>query len=120
MQNASLLLSPIALAVQTQGVVTQTKSTAILQIITLTSPDNKFDALYLNNYATLNLQNELARIPGVGGVTVFGVGEYSMRVWLQPDQLQQRGLMPSDIVTPLQQQNAEVPPVNSAPPLPVQ
>ena len=95
-------------AVETQGVVTQTKSTAILQLITLTSPSNKFDALYLNNFATLNLQNELSRIPGVGGVTVFGVGEYSMRVWLNSDQLEQRGLVPSDIVTALQQQNTEV------------
>lgn len=95
-------------AVQTQGIITQTKSTAILQIITLTSPDNRFDALYLNNFATLNLQNELARIPGVGGVTVFGVGQYSMRIWLDTNQLMERSLDPSDIVTALQQQNAEV------------
>jgi len=95
-------------AVQTQGVVTQTKSTAILQIITLTSPDNTFDALYLNNFATLNLENELSRIPGVGGVTVFGVGQYSMRIWLLPDQLEQRSLVPSDVISALQNQNAEV------------
>jgi len=95
-------------AVQTQGVVTQTKSTAILQIITLTSPTDKFDALYLNNFATLNLENELSRIPGVGGVTVFGVGQYSMRIWLDPAQLQARALDPSDVITALQNQNAEV------------
>ena len=108
-------------AVQTQGVVTQTKATAILQIITLTSPGNHFDALYLNNFATLNLENELARIPGVGGVTVFGVGQYSMRVWLNPTQLQERSLAPSDVVSSLQNQNVEVsagqlgsPPTNTA------
>ncbi|MCX6977146.1 MAG: efflux RND transporter permease subunit, partial [Verrucomicrobia bacterium] len=108
-------------AVQTQGVVTQTKATAILQIITLTSPGNHFDALYLNNFATLNLENELARIPGVGGVTVFGVGQYSMRVWLNPTQLQERSLAPSDVVSALQNQNVEVsagqlgsPPTNTA------
>ncbi len=58
-------------SVQTQGVVTSKKSTAILQIITLTSPHGKYDALFLSNYATLRLQNELERLPGVGGVTVF-------------------------------------------------
>ncbi|MEO8207120.1 MAG: efflux RND transporter permease subunit, partial [Chthoniobacterales bacterium] len=79
--RVSQALGQLPSAVQTQGVVTQTKSTAILQIITLTSPDNRFDALFLNNYATINLENELTRIEGVGGVTVFGVGQYSMRIW---------------------------------------
>ena len=95
-------------AVQTQGVVTESKSTAILQIITLDSQDNRYDALFLNNFATLNLQNELARIDGVGGVTVFGVGEYSMRIWLNPVQMEARSLVPSDVVNALQSQNAEV------------
>ncbi len=95
-------------AVQTQGVVTESKSTAILQIITLDSQDNRYDALFLNNFATLNLQNELARIDGVGGVTVFGVGEYSMRIWLNPTQMEARSLVPSDVVSALQSQNAEV------------
>jgi HAE1 family hydrophobic/amphiphilic exporter-1 len=95
-------------AVQTQGVVTQSKSTAILQIIALESQDNRYDALFLNNFATLNLRNELARIDGVGGVTVFGVGEYSMRIWLNPVQMQARSLVPSDVVSALQNQNAEV------------
>ncbi len=85
-------------AVQAQGVVTQTKSTAILQIITLTSPSGKFDGLFLNNYAAIYLQNELERIDGVGGVTVFGVGPYSMRVWLDPGQMQARSLVPNDVI----------------------
>ena len=71
-------------SVQAQGVMVQQKSTAILQIVTLTSPDNHYDSLFLSNYATINLVNELARIPGVGNVNVFGVGQYSMRVWLDP------------------------------------
>ncbi len=79
-------------SVQAQGVVVQQKSTAILQIVTLTAPDGRFDSLYLSNYATINLVNELSRLPGVGNVNVFGVGQYSMRVWLDPEKLQARGL----------------------------
>jgi HAE1 family hydrophobic/amphiphilic exporter-1 len=95
-------------AVQAQGVVTQTKSTAILQIITLTSPSGKFDGLFLNNYAAIYLQNELERIDGVGGVTVFGVGPYSMRVWLDPGQMQARSLVPNDVIDAIKEQNADV------------
>jgi hydrophobic/amphiphilic exporter-1 (mainly G- bacteria), HAE1 family len=67
-------------AVQQQGVVTKKKSTAILQIVTLTSKDDRFDALFLSNFATLQLHDKLARVPGVGDVTVFGIGQYSMRI----------------------------------------
>ncbi|MGH8048315.1 MAG: efflux RND transporter permease subunit [Chthoniobacterales bacterium] len=95
-------------SVQAQGVVTQTKSTAILQIVTLTSPTGKFDALFLNNYATINLENELTRVEGVGGVTVFGVGQYSMRIWLDPAQLQARSLVPNDVIEAIQAQNTDV------------
>ncbi|HEY8902755.1 MAG TPA: efflux RND transporter permease subunit, partial [Chthoniobacterales bacterium] len=106
--RVSAAIAQLPSAVQTQGVVTQAKSTAILQIISLESKDNRYDALFLNNFATLNLQNELARIDGVGGVTVFGVGEYSMRIWLNPAQMQARSLVPSDVVDALKAQNAEV------------
>ncbi len=94
--------------VQQQGVVTKKKETSPLQIITLSSTDDRFDALFLSNFATLQLHDKLARLPGVGDVTVFGVGEYSMRVWLDPQQMYQRGLMPSDVVSALQAQNAYV------------
>ncbi len=106
--RVSQALAQLPKAVQTQGVVTQTKSTAILQIITLTSPNNEFDALFLNNYATLNLENELVRVHGVGGVTVFGVGQYSMRIWLDPAQLQARSLVPNDVIEAIQAQNTDV------------
>ncbi|MEO8206615.1 MAG: efflux RND transporter permease subunit [Chthoniobacterales bacterium] len=106
--RVSQALGQLPSAVQTQGVVTQTKSTAILQIITLTSPDNKFDALFLNNFATINLENELTRVEGVGGVTVFGVGQYSMRIWLNPEQLQARSLVPNDVIQAIRTQNTEV------------
>jgi HAE1 family hydrophobic/amphiphilic exporter-1 len=95
-------------AVQTQGVTTRKKSTAILQIITLSSPDGRYDSLFLANYATINLRDEIARLPGVGDVTIFGAGEYSMRVWLDPEQLAARKLTPADVVDAIRGQNQQV------------
>jgi HAE1 family hydrophobic/amphiphilic exporter-1 len=106
--RVSAALNQLSSAVQVQGVVVKTKSTDILQIVTLTSPSGKYDSLFLNNFATINLENEIERIDGVGGVTVFGVGPYAMRIWLNPDQLQARSLTPGDIITALQQQNVNV------------
>lgn len=94
--------------VQTQGVVTKKTSTSVLELVTLTSPSGKFDALFLNNYATINLQNELIRLPGVANINVLGVGQYSMRIWLNPDQMQQRSLVPNDIIDALKEQNVEI------------
>ena len=90
--RVSAALASLPQSVQAQGVVTQKKSTAILQIISLTSPDGRFDSLYMSNYATINLINELSRLPGVGNTTVLGVGQYSMRVWLDPEKLFTFGL----------------------------
>ncbi len=101
-------LSSLPQAVQTQGVTVQKRSTAILLFVTLTSFDSQRDSLYLSNYATINLKDELARLPGVGNVTVFGAGQYSMRLWLDPDKLQARGLMPQDVVQSVQQQSQQV------------
>jgi len=95
-------------AAQAQGVTVQQKSTAILQIITLTSPNRKYDSLYLSNYATINLVNELERLPGVGNVNVFGVGQYAMRIWLDPQKLYALGLTPNDVIRVIQQQNQQV------------
>jgi len=106
--RVSAALSQLPSSVQTQGVVTQTKSTSILQIITLTSPGNQFDALFLNNFAAINLENELERVKGVGGVTVFGVGPYSMRVWLKPGELQARDLVPNDVIAAIRSQSTDV------------
>ena len=85
--RVSSALAQLPQSVQAQGVVVQQKSTAILQIVTLTSPKHTYDSLFMSNYATINLVNELARLPGVGNVNVFGVGEYAMRVWLDPQKL---------------------------------
>jgi len=107
--RVSAALAQLPEAVQQQGVVTKKKSTAILQIVTLTSPDNRYDSLFLSNYATLQLHDRLARLPGVSDVTVFGIGQYSMRIWLNPQEMRQRSLMPSDVITAIQQQNMRVP-----------
>ena len=106
--RVSAALAQLPQAVQQQGVVTKKKSTAILQIITLTSPDASYDALFLSNFATLQLRDKLARVQGVSDVNVFGIGQYSMRVWLDPRQMLQRSLMPSDVIAAIQKQNAFV------------
>ena len=106
--RVSSALAQLPPSVQNQGVTVQKKSTSILLFVTLTSPDSKYDSLYLSNYATLNLKDELSRLPGVGNVTVFGAGQYSMRVWLDPNKLQTRGLMPQDVVQAIQQQSQQV------------
>jgi hydrophobic/amphiphilic exporter-1 (mainly G- bacteria), HAE1 family len=95
-------------AVQAQGVNVQQKSTAILGIVTLSTPNGQYDSLYLSNYAAINLQQEMARLPGVGNVTVFGAGQYAMRIWLDPPLMQSRGLTVSDVTSALQQQSAQV------------
>src|ERR1700759_1578137 len=106
--RVSSALSQLPQSVQNQGVTVQKKSTSILLFVALTSPDRKFDSLYLSNYATLNLKDELSRLPGVGNVTVFGAGQYSMRIWLDPSNLQSRGLMPQDMDQAIQQQSQQV------------
>src|ERR1700709_1469285 len=94
--RVSSALSQLPQSVQSQGVTVQKKSTSILLFVTLSSPDAKYDSLYLSNYATINLKDELSRLPGVGNVTVFGAGQYSMRSWLDPNKLQGGGVMPQD------------------------
>ena len=106
--RVSSALALLPQAVQAQGVVVQKNSTAILQIVTLTSPDARYDSLYLANYATIRLKDEIARLPGVGNVNVFGAGQYSMRVWLDPEKMRARSLVPQDVVQALQQQSSRV------------
>ncbi|MBX5106307.1 multidrug efflux RND transporter permease subunit [Rhizobium lentis] len=106
--RVAIAMSSLPEAVQLQGVTTQKKSTAILGFVSLTSPDSRYDSLFLSNYAVINLQNELSRLPGVGNVTVFGAGQYAMRIWMDPNLLQARGLTPQDVVNVVQQQSQEV------------
>ena len=95
-------------AVQAQGITVQKRSTAILQIIALTSSEARHDSLYLSNYAIINMRDVLARVPGVGNINVFGAGPYAMRIWLDPERLRSRGLTVQDVVQDLQQQNMDV------------
>lgn len=94
--------------VQRIGVVTQKTSPDILMVVHLVSPDDRYDPLYLSNFATLQVRDQLARISGVGDVLVWGAGEYSMRVWLDPAKVAARGLTASDVVAAIQEQNAQV------------
>src|ERR1700744_351804 len=106
--RVSSALSQLPQAVQNQGVTVQKKSTSILLFVTLTSPNKTYDSLFLSNYATINIRDELSRLPGVGNVTVFGAGQYSMRVWLDPNKLQVRNLVPQDVIQAIQQQSQQV------------
>ncbi len=95
-------------SVQKQGVLVQQKSTAILQFITLTSKNGEYDGLFLDNYAAINMQDELARLPGVGNVMIFGTGTYAMRVWLDPKKMLAYSLNPSDVLNAISRQNQAV------------
>jgi HAE1 family hydrophobic/amphiphilic exporter-1 len=106
--RVQLAMASLPQPVQSQGVNVQKKNTAILQIVTLDSADNRFDSLFLSNYATINLVNVLARLPGVGQVKVFGAGQYSMRIWMDPEKLFSFGLQPSDVIDAISQQSKRV------------
>jgi len=93
--------------VQRLGVVTQKSSPDLTMVVHLTSPDDRYDMLYLSNYARLNVKDELARIEGVGDVQLFGAGEFSMRIWLDPEKVANLGLNPSDIVAAIREQNQQ-------------
>ena len=106
--RVSNAMAQLPQAVQAQGVSIRAKSPSILEFVTLGSTDDKYDALYLWNYATINLVNELARLPGVGNVAVMGAGKYSMRIWMDPQKLFSLGLVPNDVINAVQEQSQEV------------
>lgn len=90
------------------GITTQKMSPTLTLVVHMFSPNNTYDSLYLRNYATLKVKDELARLPGVGQIQIFGAGEYAMRVWLDPNKVAARGLTTSDVVTAMQEQNVQV------------
>ena len=106
--RVSAALSSLPAEVQLQGVTTKKQSTSILEFVGLVSPDSRFDSLFLANYAVINVVNELERLNGVGDVSVLGAGQYAMRVWLDPNLMQARGLTPQDVISIIQQQSQEV------------
>jgi multidrug efflux pump len=108
-QNRESLAEPILPdLVKRRGVTVRKKSPSILMIVNLFSPDRSRDNLYLSNYATIQLRDELARLPGVGDITYMGQRDYSMRVWLDPGRMSFRNLTSSDVVRAIEQQNAQV------------
>ena len=94
--------------VRRQGVVTQKQSSNITMVVHLLSPDDRYDAVYLRNFATLHVLDELRRIPGVGDAVAFGAGEYAMRIWLDPGKVASRGLTAGDVVRAIREQNVQV------------
>src|SRR3954451_24333780 len=105
-QNRAQLATPLLpQEVQRQGLVIRKKSAALLQVINIYSPKNTHDALFLNNYATINVIDPLSRIRGVGQASLFGPLDYSLRVWLDPDRLTAFNLTPADVDAAVQSQN---------------
>ncbi|HEY3968952.1 MAG TPA: multidrug efflux RND transporter permease subunit [Planctomycetaceae bacterium] len=121
-QNRVALAQPILPdLVKRRGVAVKKKSPSVLMIVNLFSPDASRDNLYLSNYATIQLKDELARLNGVGDITYIGQRDYSMRLWLDPEKMSSRSLTASDVVTAIQQQNTQVaagqlgqPPIDTA------
>src|SRR3954465_9778701 len=93
--------------VRRNGVIVQKRSFDILNVVILSSPDNSRDTLFLSNYASINIVDELKRLPGLADVTVFGARDYSMRVWLNTENMARLGVTPSDVATALRAQNAQ-------------
>jgi multidrug efflux pump len=93
--------------VQRQGVVVQKRSSSILQVLTMSSPNGRYDTIFIGNYALINLIDDLRRTPGVGDASLFGATDYSMRIWLRPDKLAQYSLTPGDIAAAIREQNAQ-------------
>ena len=94
--------------VQRLGVTVDKASPDLTMVVHLTSPDNRYDMLYLSNYAALNVKDELARLDGVGDVQLFGMGNYSLRVWLDPNKVASRNLTATDVVNAIREQNRQV------------
>jgi HAE1 family hydrophobic/amphiphilic exporter-1 len=94
--------------VQRIGLTVEKQSTNILMFAALASRDGRYDALYLSNYASLHIKDQLLRLEGVGSVMIFGAGDYSMRIWLDPDLLKARGLTTSDVINAVREQNIQV------------
>jgi hydrophobic/amphiphilic exporter-1 (mainly G- bacteria), HAE1 family len=106
--SANSALAQLPGGTQAQGLTVRKVSPNILLVASLYSDDERFEEIFLSNYALINLQNPLARLPGVGQVRIFGAGSYSMRVWLDPKRLQTFGLTTTDVMSAIRGQNVEV------------
>src|SRR4029079_7417386 len=106
--RVSIALPRLPEEVQRIGVTVRKSSPDLMLVIHLISPDGSLDQQYISNYATINIKDVITRIDGVGDTIVFGARDYSMRVWLDPAQIQSRGLTASDVVTALRAANVQV------------
>jgi len=106
--RVSQVLPKLPEEVRSFGVTTVKSSPDMTLVVHLLSPNDRYDEIYLRNYATLNVKDELSRLPGVGQVQIFGGGEYAMRIWIDPDKAAARGLTASDIVNAIREQNIQV------------
>src|SRR5207249_3033539 len=93
--------------VRRNGVIVQKRSFDILLVVSLISPGNQRDTLYLSNFASINIVDELKRLPGIADVTIFGARDYSMRVWINPEKMARLGVTPADVAAALRAQNAQ-------------
>ena len=105
--RVQMALSSLPTEVQTQGVTVTKQSSNLLLMISLLSPKNTYDELYMANYATVNIVDKLKRVTGVGNITLFSDKEYSMRIWLKPDQLVKYNLTPTDVLNAISEQNSQ-------------
>jgi len=105
--RTSLAIPQLPAEVSRAGLSVRKKSAALLQVINIYSPKNTYDAIYLSNYATINIIDTLARIKGVGQVQLFGPLDYSLRIWLDPDRLTELNLTPNDVILAVQNQNVQ-------------
>jgi multidrug efflux pump len=106
--RVSQVLPKLPEEVRRYGVTTVKSSPDMTLVVHLLSPNDRYDEIYLRNYATLNVKDELSRLTGVGQVQIFGGGEYAMRIWIDPDKAAARGLTASDIVNAIREQNIQV------------
>src|SRR5262245_45731637 len=106
--RVALALPVLPELVKRRGVAVKKKSPSVLMIVNLFSPDGTRDSLYLSNYATIQLKDELSRLPGVGDITYLGQRDYSMRLWLDPEKMSARNLTATDVVRAIEAQNTQV------------
>ncbi|WP_373190713.1 efflux RND transporter permease subunit, partial [Halomonas sp.] len=102
-------LSQLPEEVQDQGVTVELSSSSILMLVALISPEGDYNRIYMQNYATLNILDELRQVPGVGNAEVLGGGEFAMRIWMDPNKLAQYDLTPTEVAAAIRAQNTEVP-----------
>jgi len=106
--RVSQVLPKLPEEVRRLGVTTTKSSPDLLMVVHLISPDGRYDDIYVRNYGALQVRDVLSRLRGVGDVGLFGSGDYAMRVWLDPDRMASRGLIPGDIVSAIRAQNIQV------------